>query len=149
MEPRFAFDINSLATTATQQNGDFMGTGTKRLVPLAADAQHMVIYSQGQDGIAAFIAFHGIPGLFVAEREQNMGLKGLATYTVKLDECGFAATHRLNGDLQALLNRSRIAPWPPLPPVSQKRHSSTPATTPKSAKRSARAFPGSKPLRLC
>jgi acyl-CoA dehydrogenase len=109
MEPRFAFDINSLATTAIQQNGDFIVTGDKCLVPLAVDAHHILIYAHGTDGINAFIASHGTPGLVIAEREQNMGLKGLATYAVKLEECRLPATNRLCGDLSALMNRSRVA----------------------------------------
>jgi len=109
MEPHFGFDINELTTTATHQNGDFVLNGSKCFVPLAAEAQHMLVYTRSDDGLSAFIVPRGTPGLTVAEREKNMGLKAVATYGLALDNCRVPAAAQLTGDLTLLLNRSRVA----------------------------------------
>lgn len=109
IEPRFSFDVNELATTATQQGNDFILNGTKCFVPLAADAQHVLVYARSNDGLSAFVVPRGTPGLTTSEREKNMGLKALATYELTLDNCRTPATTRLVGNLSPLLNRSRVA----------------------------------------
>ncbi|MGE0681417.1 MAG: acyl-CoA dehydrogenase family protein [Candidatus Binatia bacterium] len=109
MEPRFSFDVNELATTATQQNGAVVLNGAKCYVPLAADAQHILVYARGDEGTTAYLVPHGTPGLTVAEREKNMGLKALATHELVLDNCRVPASSHLNGAFAPLLNRSRVA----------------------------------------
>jgi alkylation response protein AidB-like acyl-CoA dehydrogenase len=109
VEPRFGFDVNELATTATQQGNDFVLIGTKCFVPLAADAQHVLVYAQTHDGLSAFVVPRSTPGLTISEREKNMGLKAVATYELTLDNCHVPATARLAGNLSPLLNRSRVA----------------------------------------
>jgi alkylation response protein AidB-like acyl-CoA dehydrogenase len=109
VEPRFGFDVNELATTATQQGNDFLLNGTKCFVPLAADAQHVLVYARSNAGLNAFVVPQGTPGLTVAEREKNMGLKAVATYELTLDNCRLPATARLAGSLAPQLNRSRVA----------------------------------------
>src|SRR5437667_1151037 len=109
MEPRFGFDVNELTTRATHQNGDFVLKGSKCFVPLATEAQHMLVYARSDDGLSAFIVPRGTPGLTVTEREKNMGLKAVATYGLTLDNCRVPAAARLTGDLTPLLNRSRVA----------------------------------------
>jgi alkylation response protein AidB-like acyl-CoA dehydrogenase len=109
VEPRFGFDVNELATIATQQGSDFILNGTKCFVPLAADAQHVLAYARSNDELSAFVVPRGTPGLTILEREQNMGLKAVATYELTLDNCRVPATARLEGNLSPLLNRSRVA----------------------------------------
>ena len=109
IEPRFAFDINEPATTAMEEKGDILLNGTKCLVPLAADAQHLVVYARDAAGLSAFIVPHGTLGLTIHEREKNMGLKAIATYELTLDHCRVPASARLVGNLSPLLNRSRVA----------------------------------------
>lgn len=109
MEPRFGFEVNALATTATRQNGDFVLNGSKCFVPLAVDARHVLTYAHGDDGLSIFIVPQGTPGLTIIEREKNMGLKALATYELRLDNCRVPATAWLQGDLSIVLNRSRVA----------------------------------------
>ena len=109
MEPRFGFDVNELATTAKQKNGDFVINGTKCFVPLAADAAQMLVYARTGDDLSAFLVPHGTPGLNIAEREKNMGLQAVATYELSLDNCHVPASSQLQGDLQPVLNRSRVA----------------------------------------
>jgi alkylation response protein AidB-like acyl-CoA dehydrogenase len=109
LEPRFNFDLSELATTATEEKGQFVLNGSKCQVPLAADAQHMLVYARDGKGVSAFIVPRGTPGANVAEREQNMGLKALATYEVQFDKCTVPASAKLAGDLTPIFNRSRVA----------------------------------------
>lgn len=109
MEPNFRFDLHELATTATRQNGGFVLSGSKCYVPLAAEAQHLLVYARTEQGLGAFVVPQGTPGLSVVEREKNMGLKGLATYELRLDNCRVPADARIEGDFSVLLNRTRVA----------------------------------------
>jgi len=109
MEPRFNFDLAELTTTATRRNGDVVLSGSKCYVPLAAEAQHILVYARGEQGLAAYIVPRGTAGLSIGEREQNMGLKGLATYELQLENCRVPASAEIAGDFTALFNRSRVA----------------------------------------
>jgi len=109
MEPRFGFDINELSTTATHHNGDFILNGIKCFVPLAAEAQRVLVYARSEDGLGMFLVPQGTTGLTVIEREKNMGLKAVATYEVKLENCRVPTAARLTGNLSSILNRSRVA----------------------------------------
>jgi alkylation response protein AidB-like acyl-CoA dehydrogenase len=109
MEPRFGFDVNEFATTATAHNGDVILNGAKCYVPLAAEAQHVVIYARGANGPTAFLVPRDTPGLIVTEREKNMGLKAVATYEVTVNNCRVPADACLVGNLAPLFNRSRVA----------------------------------------
>lgn len=109
IEPRFGFDINELTTTATPHGGDILLNGSKCLVPLAAEAQHLLVYARDPNGLSAFIVPRGTPGLLIHEREKNMGLKAIATYELTLENCRLPASARLIGNLSPLLNRSRVA----------------------------------------
>ncbi len=108
-EPSFNFDLNECATTAARRNGSIVLNGAKCYVPLAAEAQHTLVYAHGEQGLGAFIVPRDTPGLAVVGREQNMGLKGLATYELQLNDCAVPAENALQGDLRPVLNRMRIA----------------------------------------
>ena len=109
MEPRFGFDLNELATTAEQDNDEFVLNGTKCFVPLAAEAAYLLVYAKGDTGITAFLLPQDTPGLNIGEREKNMGLKAVATYELSLDNCRVPASSQLQGAIQPVLNRSRVA----------------------------------------
>jgi alkylation response protein AidB-like acyl-CoA dehydrogenase len=109
MEPRFNFDVNDLATTAVRRNGSFIVNGTKCYVPLAAEARHVLVYARAEQGLSAFVVGRDTPGLSIGEREKNMGLKGLATYELQLEDCAVPAAAQLAGDFGPLFNRGRVA----------------------------------------
>ena len=109
LEPRFGFDVNDLATTAVSQNDTVTVSGTKCFVPLARDAQHLLVYARTDDGLGAYIVPPDTPGLSISEREKNMGLKAISTYEISFDNCQLPASARLQGDLSPVLNRSRVA----------------------------------------
>jgi alkylation response protein AidB-like acyl-CoA dehydrogenase len=98
-----------MATTATRAGGDFVLNGTKCFVPLAAEAPHTLVYARAADGLAAYLVPRDTAGFSVGEREQNMGLKGLATYEIQLIDCKVPAAAQIAGDFAPLFNRSRIA----------------------------------------
>lgn len=117
MEPRFDFDLAALATTARRENGAYVLNGAKCYVPLGADAEHLLVYArtddhEGYDGVSGFLLERGTPGLTVAEREKNMGLKALATHEIALENCRVPAANRLGGDagcdFAKLMNYARI-----------------------------------------
>ncbi len=109
MEPSMGFDLNDLAVTAARQNGDYVLNGSKCYVPLGAEARHIVVYARGDAGTTAFLVAADTPGFEVVEREKIMGLKGLATYEVKLNDCKVPASAAMPGDLKPIMNRSRVA----------------------------------------
>jgi len=117
VEPRFDFDVAELTTAARRDNGAYVLNGTKCFVPLGADAEHVLVYAAedgraGLDAVGAFLVNKGTPGLRVVEREKNMGLKGLATHEVALENCRVPAANRLGGDagcnVARLVNCSRV-----------------------------------------
>lgn len=109
VEPRWDFDTSDLETRATQEGNDWVISGTKCFVPLAPEALVTVVYAAAPDGLAAFLVEKGAKGLTIGEREKNMGVKSLATYTVTLDKVRVPASARLSGDVQSLIDASRVA----------------------------------------
>ncbi len=112
VEPHWDFDPTRLATRAERQGADWVITGEKCLVPLAAGAEVMLVYATAPDGLAAFLVERGASGLTVGEREKNMGMKALATHGVRLDGVRVPASARLGGEgraIQPLVDASRVA----------------------------------------
>ncbi|HLY38692.1 MAG TPA: acyl-CoA dehydrogenase family protein [Candidatus Binatia bacterium] len=109
VEPRWDFDPTKLTTRAEKRGGDWVLAGEKCLVPLAPEAEAMLVYATAPDGPAAFLLDRGTAGVTVGEREKNMGLKALATYPVKFEGVRVPAAARLGGDVQALIDASRVA----------------------------------------
>jgi acyl-CoA dehydrogenase len=118
VEPRYDFDLAALATTATRSNGAYVLNGSKCFVPLADQATHILVYArteerEGYDAADGFLVPRAAPGLAVLAREKNMGIKGLATYELRLENCRVPAAQRLGGeagcDVARLANLSRVA----------------------------------------
>jgi alkylation response protein AidB-like acyl-CoA dehydrogenase len=117
MEPRIDFDLASMQTTATADGEDYVLNGDKCLVPLAADAEVILVYAQtdasaGAAGVQVFIVEKGTAGLEIGEREKNMGLKALDTRKVTLKDCRIPKANKLGGDagsnVQKLMNYTYI-----------------------------------------
>jgi alkylation response protein AidB-like acyl-CoA dehydrogenase len=113
IEPRWSFDPYALETTAELQDGEYVLNGRKSYVPLAADAQAILVYAREGDRTQAFIVPHGADGLQVLEREQHMGIRALPTYELRLEGLRVPAGARLGGeagcDVELLLSYSRVA----------------------------------------
>jgi alkylation response protein AidB-like acyl-CoA dehydrogenase len=118
MEPRWDFDLTELATSARPEGSAFVLNGHKCVVPLAAEAEAILVYAKhgsgsGFEGVDAFVVTRDNPGLKINQREQNMGLKGLATYEIALDQCRVSADARLGADqgvdFSRLMSEARVA----------------------------------------
>ena len=112
VEPRWDFDATALTARAERRGGDYVLTGQKCLVPLAARAEVILVYAAAPDGLAAFVVERGAPGLTVGEREKNMGIRALDTYPITLDDVRVPAAARLGGEganLQPLVDAGRVA----------------------------------------
>lgn len=114
-EPSVKFDPWRSATTATRNNDSVVLEGEKTYVPLAADAERLIVYaSDSETGkVDGYIVEKGAEGLEVGERNQLMGIHALPTYPVTLSGVTVSADKRVGGeggtDFAAILNRSRIA----------------------------------------
>jgi acyl-CoA dehydrogenase len=117
-EPRFDFDASALDSIARPDGAGFVLNGAKCYVPLAAESDAILVFAaHNRDaafgGVSGFIVPRVAPGLMISDREQNMGLKGLATYEVKLENCRVSADSRLGGDRRInftrILSQSRVA----------------------------------------
>jgi acyl-CoA dehydrogenase len=118
IEPRFDFDMTAMETTAKRGGAGWVLSGAKCNVPLAADSDTILVYAatapaKGFVGVDAFLVPHDASGVKISEREKNMGLKGLATYGVTLENCKLDAAARLGGDkgidFSRLMSEARIA----------------------------------------
>jgi alkylation response protein AidB-like acyl-CoA dehydrogenase len=113
IEPRFNFDAYTLTTTARLDGNEYVLSGEKCYVPLAAGADLMLVYASQDDATQGFIVENDASGLEIGEREKNMGLKALATYELALKDCRIPKENRLGGeagcDFNRILNYSRVA----------------------------------------
>ena len=113
IEPRFGFDPCSLSTTARLDRNQYVLNGEKCYVPLAAEADLLLVYAAENGGSQAFVVEKGTHGLKIGEREKNMGLRALATYELSLKDCRVPKENRLGNpqqfDFDRIMNCSRVA----------------------------------------
>ncbi|MDH4299893.1 MAG: acyl-CoA dehydrogenase family protein, partial [Dehalococcoidia bacterium] len=113
IEPRFDFDPCCLSTAARPDGNEYVLNGEKCYVPLAADADSLLVYATENGTSQAFVVEKGTKGLAVGEREKNMGIKALATYEITLTDCHIPRDNRLGGesgcDFSRIINCSRVA----------------------------------------
>jgi len=112
VEPGFRGDAFKPATAAKRDGSDYILEGTKCLVPWQ-DGGETVLISADEDGSPQlFLVPRDASGLG-AEREQNLGIQGLPTATLRLKGVRVPAAARLGGDagsdLAAILARGRVA----------------------------------------
>ncbi len=103
MEPKFDFDLAGLLTSARAQNSGFVLDGAKCFVPLAKQADAILVFAAsnpqaGLSGVDGFIVERGAPGLTVGAREKNMGLRAVETYELELKGCAVGPEARLGGE---------------------------------------------------
>jgi alkylation response protein AidB-like acyl-CoA dehydrogenase len=113
IEPRFGFDPYSLSTAARLDGNEYVLNGEKCYVPLAAEADPLLVYAAEDGTSQAFVVEKGTKGLEIGEREKNMGIKALATYEIALKDCHIPKDNRLGGergcDFSRIMNCSRVA----------------------------------------
>ena len=113
IEPRFCFDPYSLSTVARPDGNGYVLDGKKCYVPLAAEADFLLVYAAENGSSQGFIIEKGTKGLEVGEREKNMGIKALTTYELSLKNCRVPKENRLGGpkgcDFNRIMDHSRVA----------------------------------------
>jgi alkylation response protein AidB-like acyl-CoA dehydrogenase len=113
IEPRWDFDPLALQTSAEKNLNGYVLNGHKAYVPLADQAEAILVYAREGGATQAFIVEQGTNGLHVQDREQHMGLRALPTYEIKLEDVQVPRAARLGGDAGAdaalLLNYARVA----------------------------------------
>jgi acyl-CoA dehydrogenase len=113
IEPRFGFDPYSLSAKARLDGNKYIINGDKCYVPLAAEADLLLVYASENGSSQAFVVEKGTRGLEIREREKNMGLRALATYEISFKDCHIPTENRLGGphggDFNRILNCSRVA----------------------------------------
>lgn len=112
IEPVYQFDPATLATTAEKCATGYLLNGHKSYVPLARDAEHILIYACENQLTQAFIVPAKSVGLQIGERVQLMGIKALDLYEITLENVRIPLENRLGGAkgirLSRLLTLSRI-----------------------------------------
>ncbi len=113
IEPRVQFDPYHVQTTATQAGDEFVLIGHKAFVPIAADAELLLVYANDNGKTQAFVVERNTSGVRVGPRESNLGLRALPTYEVFLTNVRVPTANRLGGDngcdFQLILNHSKVA----------------------------------------
>lgn len=111
-ESGWNFDPAKPGTTARRDGDSYVLNGAKVRVPLAAEADAILVYATENGQTQAFIVEKGAAGLQVGEREQLMGLRALPTYSLTLTDCRVPASARLGEgqgiDIGKLLNFSKV-----------------------------------------
>jgi acyl-CoA dehydrogenase len=113
VEPSIQFDPNALQTTAVLDGDTYVLNGIKAYVPLAAEADLILVYAAEEGQTQGFLVDSGVEGLNVGEREKTMGIQALATYRLQLDNCSVPRAQKLGDgtgcDFGRLLAYSRVA----------------------------------------
>ncbi|MFN8490294.1 MAG: acyl-CoA dehydrogenase family protein [Caldilineaceae bacterium] len=111
-EPVLQFDPAELATTAEKVDGNYVINGKKTFVPLAKGAELFLVYARENGITQAFIVPADTPGIQVGDRVMMMGVRALASYSVRFENVTVPAANRLGGlkgiRLNRLLTVSRI-----------------------------------------
>jgi alkylation response protein AidB-like acyl-CoA dehydrogenase len=104
-----------MTTVARRDGNGFVLDGAKCMVALAAASDTLLVWaaSANYDRVDGFLLARDTPGLSVGEREKNMGLKALETFTLELKGCRVGAEARLGGeggaDFRRAMSQSRVA----------------------------------------
>lgn len=120
IEPSPVFDALNLQTTAEPKEGGYVLSGSKRFVVLGDRAEQFLVLARnaqsaegGFDALDAFLVPKDASGLTVTELEKNLGMKGLPTVGLELDQVEVAQEQRLGGndgiDARRLLAGTRTA----------------------------------------
>lgn len=102
-EPGGGSDVAGLQTTARATADGWVLNGTKRFITAALVCDVAVVVattdrSLGRDGIALFLVEHGTPGFARGGKDHVMGLHGVGTGELVLDDCHVPHTALLGSE---------------------------------------------------
>lgn len=112
-EPSIRFSPYKLATKAKLVGDDYVISGTKVFVPMADEAELILVYAEEDGQTQAFLIPGDAVGLVIGNRDKLMGIKSFPTYMVTLNEVIIPKENKLGGDegidFSQVLNHSRVA----------------------------------------
>jgi acyl-CoA dehydrogenase len=102
-EPDAGSDARSVRTRAIRDGDDYVITGTKRYITNAPTAGLFVVIArtghEGEtDAISSFLVEAGTPGLSLGKLDRKMGMAGMLTSDVILDQCRVPSSALLGGE---------------------------------------------------
>lgn len=112
LEPGLFFDPHDLKTTARVEGDKVVISGEKAYVPLAAQANTMLVYARDSESgqVDAYIVETDAHGFEVGAREKLMGVRALPTHRITLKDVTVGLDCKVGGsvgsDYGTLLNRS-------------------------------------------
>ncbi|NCF68944.1 MAG: acyl-CoA dehydrogenase [Chloroflexi bacterium] len=111
-EPVIQFNPFRLKTTAVRDGDSYILKGTKTLVPLADEADLILVYANEEGQTQAFLTPADAPGLVIGKRDKLMGIHALPAFTVTLSDVRVPAERKLGGiggiDFGLILAHSRV-----------------------------------------
>jgi alkylation response protein AidB-like acyl-CoA dehydrogenase len=102
-EPGAGSDVAGIQTTAKPERNGYVLNGTKRFLTCALLADLAIVVatvdrSKGHKGITLFLVEKGTPGFSPGSKEHLMGVKGMGTGEVVLDNCWVPKENLLGGE---------------------------------------------------
>jgi alkylation response protein AidB-like acyl-CoA dehydrogenase len=102
-EPGVGSDVAGIQTTAKPERNGYVLNGTKRFLTCAMLADLAIVVatvdkSKGHKGITLFLVEKGTPGFSPGSKEHLMGVKGMGTGEVVLDNCWVPKESLLGGE---------------------------------------------------
>lgn len=110
VEPDFDFYAGEMRTIVTADNGDYLITGQKALVPFGARAEILLTFASFEGRTEAFAVPADTEGVEIGERERLLGIRALPTYPVMYDNVRIPGSARLQGqDTSQLMASFNVA----------------------------------------
>ena len=99
-EPNAGSDAGAVTTSALRKGDHYILNGTKQFVTLGSVAEIISIFAttkpgKRHEGITAFLLEKGAPGLSIGKHEDKMGVRGLDTAGLNLDDADVPVSNRL------------------------------------------------------
>jgi alkylation response protein AidB-like acyl-CoA dehydrogenase len=102
-EPGAGSDVAGVQTTARREGNGYVLNGTKRFITCAMMADLVVVVatvdkSKGRQGVTLFLVAKGTPGFSVGSKEHLLGVRGMGTGELVLDNCWVSKDCLLGGE---------------------------------------------------
>jgi alkylation response protein AidB-like acyl-CoA dehydrogenase len=102
-EPNAGSDAGAVTTSALRKGDHYILNGTKQFVTLGSVAEIISIFAttkpgRRHEGITAFLLEKGAPGLSIGKHEDKMGVRGLDTAGLNLDDAELPVTNRIGAE---------------------------------------------------
>jgi alkylation response protein AidB-like acyl-CoA dehydrogenase len=102
-EPGTGSDVAGVQTTARPERGGYVLNGTKRFITCALLADLAVVVAtldkaKGRQGITLFLVEKGTPGFAPGSKEHLLGVRGMGTGELVLDNCWVPKENLLGGE---------------------------------------------------